>query len=415
MRYVLITYLPYSLTEKGQFKVDIDGWYWDLKAHMDYFDDLHVFAPMNEEIIPDTEDLTNVFSSDEIQFHPLPYFENQANFKDQAKFLLTLPKVVSIINREIKKDDIIHCTGNAIPPLGLIINFMCFLKGYKNRLLVMDADFISDMDLYSRTSENIFSRGFYTLLKAIYYPIYKYAINKTPLILVGGDNLLQRYGDDGNVVKYKNSWIKRKDIISDSMLNEKIHNRSGDHINLCFSATLIPKKNPSCAVKTVKILKERGIPCKLDILPIPFNGDTLEEEIKELIEKYELSDMVKIWGIVPYGEPFYKAIREHDIILVPNLSDEQPRIIFDAMANGTVVIGPTSKGFAIISNYENGILCNPQDPECFANAVEKLYHDRKILNKIALKGLETIKNNTIEKMHHSRKTYILETFELPSK
>ncbi len=411
MRYVLITYLPFSLTEKGRFRVDIDGWYWDLKAHIDHFEDLHVFAPMKEEKIPDNEELTNVFSSDEIQFHPLPYFENNAKIKDQTKFLFNLPKIISIIGREIKKDDIIHSTGAAIPPLGLAVNFVCFLKGYKKRLLVLDADFISDLDLYSKTSQNIFSKGFYKLLKTCYYPIFKYSIKKTPLTLVGGENLLQRYSDNGNVVKYKTSWIKGKDIISEAQLSKKIKNSSDECINLCFSATLIPKKNPACAIETVKILKKRGIRCKLDILPIPFNGDTLEEELKELIKKYGLSDIVNIWGIVPYGEPFYKAIREHDIILVPNLSDEEPRIIYDAMANGTVVIGSNSKGFAIISSNKNGILCNPDDPECFADAVEKLYNNRNMLSKIALNGLETIKNNTIEKMHYSRKKHIIETFQ----
>jgi len=126
--------------------------------------------------------------------------------------------------------------------------------------------------------------------------------------------------------------------------------------------------------------------------------------------KYELEDTVKFWGILPYGDPFYEALREHDVILVPNLSGEEPRIIYDAMANGTVVIGADLRSFSIISNYSNGILCDPQNPACFADAVEKLYKNKQLLNEIAYKGLETMEKNSMESMHEGRKKHILKTF-----
>ncbi|MGF7119236.1 glycosyltransferase family 4 protein [Methanobacterium oryzae] len=403
MRYVLITWLPFSQTEKGLYKIDIDGWYWDLKAHLEQFHDLHVFAPMKTDLLPDSSDITNTFSPDEIKFHPLPYFENQ------KQFILKLPKIVSIIAREIHRDDIIHNTATAVPPLGLITNFICLMKGYKKRLLIFDADFISDLELYNRTADNFLSKAFYLLLKQVYSPLFKFSIKNTPLVLVGGENLLDRYKYEGKVIRYKTSWVKKKDIISKSQLERKIEYSLKDGFNLCFAATLIPKKNPVCAIEAVKILKERGIPCKLNILPIPFKGDTLDEELKELIKKYNLADIVKIWGIVPYGEPFYNALREHDAILVPNLSGEEPRIIYDAMANGTVVIGSNLKGFSIISTNQNGILCDPTDPKCFADAVEKLYKNKDLLKKIVLNGLNTMEINTIENMHESRKKYIIET------
>jgi len=401
MRYVLITWLPFSLTEKGHYKIDIDGWYWDLKAHMEQFEDLHVFAPMKPEL--SEEDSKNIFTGDEITFHPLPYFDNQ------RQFLGNLPKIVSIIAREINKDDIVHNTATALPPLGLTANFICLLKGYKKRVLIFDADFIADLDLYSKSAGNPLSKTFYLILKTFYSPLFKFSIKNTPLVLVGGENLLDRYKDEGKVIRYKTSWVKKKDIISESQLEEKMKDSLKERINLCFSATLIPKKNPSCAIEAVKILKERNIPVKLSIMPIPFKGDTLEEELKEMVIKNDLSDVVDFWGIVPYGEPFYKAIRDHDAILVPNLSGEEPRIIYDALANGTAVIGANLKGFSIISTDKNGILCDPTNPKCFADAVEKLYWNKDLLREITFNGLETMKINTIENMHKSRKEHILQT------
>jgi glycosyltransferase involved in cell wall biosynthesis len=101
----------------------------------------------------------------------------------------------------------------------------------------------------------------------------------------------------------------------------------------------------------------------------------------------------------------------YDILLLPNLSGEQPRVLFDAMANGVLAIASDIVSLSdLITNDHNGILCDPRDPDSFAVAVERLYLNKKILEPLLYNGMLTARQNTIESMHEKRKSVIQATF-----
>jgi glycosyltransferase involved in cell wall biosynthesis len=152
------------------------------------------------------------------------------------------------------------------------------------------------------------------------------------------------------------------------------------------------------------------MPFKLSI----FGEGQMKEELKELVKKYELGDHVTFKGLIPYGETFYNALREYDAILVPNLSGEQPRIIFDAMANGLVVIGSTNPFKGIIKSGINGILCDPRNPESFALAVQRLYEDRGFQERLIYARIKTVEENTINSIHERRMKILINRLKLNS-
>ena len=39
-------------------------------------------------------------------------------------------------------------------------------------------------------------------------------------------------------------------------------------------------------------------------------------------------------GMLAYGESFFQMLQTHDVMLVPSVTDEQPRIIYDSFAAG---------------------------------------------------------------------------------
>jgi len=397
MRYVLVTHIPFALTPDGVYAVN-ELWGWDLKAHLGVFSDLHVFAPLD---LYDRNKFPYSFPKDSIVFHPLP------NFKNPFQFLMKLPKILYIFHKDILRDDIVHSTGTAYPPLGIIANILCLFKRYKKRIIVLDADFISDVELAMSLEKNFVKKLLLFLIKVFYSIIFKFCITYSPLTFVVGDSLYRRYKHYGNVVKIYASWIKNEDIISFTELKEKLKNfTEREYIKLCFVASLIPKKNPICAIEVAKILKERGIQFILHI----FGKGSEEKKLKALVKNYNLQDHVIFKGIVPYGKPFYETLRLYDAILIPNLSGEQPRIIFDSLANGVVVIGSDIESFSIISNGTNGLLCNPKNPKTFALAIEKLLYDKKLLENLVYAGIETVRENTIELMHKKRMQIINNVF-----
>lgn len=397
MRYIIVTPIPFALTPDGAYAVN-ELWGWDLKAHLDVFSNLHVFAPLD---LYDQDKFPYTLPKGSIYFHPLPFLKNP------IQFFIKLPKILDIFYRCIQEDDIVHSTGTPYPPLGIVADIFCLFKGCKKRIIVFDADFISDLELRINSEKSLIRRLFYFSIKKIYSLIFKFCIKTSPLTFVVGETLYERYKNYGNVVKIYASWVKEEDIVPSTYLKEKIKDISKrKEIRLCFAASLTPKKNPICAIEATKILKEKNIPVTLHIL----GEGPMKRELKKLVEKYDLSNCITFKDSVPYGKPFYDTLKKHDAILIPNLSGEQPRIIFDALANGVMVIGSNIKSFSIISNGVNGILCNPRDPRSFAHAVEKLYKDKKFLEKLIYAGIETVRENTIQSIHKKRMQIINNTF-----
>jgi glycosyltransferase involved in cell wall biosynthesis len=314
------------------------------------------------------------------------------------RFLINIPFILYIFNKKFKNTDLISFSSNPYPPLGIMANILCYVKNYKKTLFVIDADFINDLELKFNLEKKIIKRIALKFLKNFYLFIFNFCINNSMLTFVIGDKLFERYGKKDNVFKIYASWIKYQDIITLNELTEKIENKKLNKINICFIGTLKHTKNPITTIETIKILKKRKIPIKLDIIG---NGP-LKSELIKIVKTYNLSDQINFKEYVPYGEKFYNNLRKYDIIIIPNLSGEQPRIIFDAWANGVVIIGSKIKSFSIIINYLNGILCDPTKPICFANAIEKLYFNKTIIKKLVFKGRKQVEENTIESIYNKR-------------
>jgi len=406
VRYVLVTNLPFGLTPNGAYAVD-ELWGWDLKAHLEALNKhlphykLYVYAPMESY---DPKKHRYIFARDAIVFCPLP------NFKSKLEFIKNFPKIICIFLREFRKSDVLHSTATFYPPIGLTANLVGLFRRCSKRLLVIDADTIGDFELLAAMNKSI-RKLFYLVIKRLVALVLKIQIRLTPLVFVVGDVLYERFKNYRNVVKIYASWVRREDIISSASLLRKIESsKRSEKIKLCFAARLILKKNPVCAIQVAKILKSKGIPFKLDI----FGEGQMKEELKELVKKYELEDHVTFKGLIPYGETFYNALREYDAILVPNLSGEQPRIIFDAMANGLVVIGSTNPFKGIIKSGINGILCDPRNPESFALAVQRLYEDRGFQERLIYAGIKAVEENNINSIHERRMKILINRLKLNS-
>lgn len=398
--------MPYSI--KGNSYIVDKLWGWEIEAIINSLNDfeIHIFAPFK----PDYEiEFPFYIDTESVFFHPLPYFKPY--YQNILDFCKKLPKIMFTILNHIKKEDIVQIPGTAYPPIGLLTNYILFFKNYKKRIAVLDADFIGDIGVYLDYESNISKKLLFYIIKNFYAELSNFHVKSTPLTFVFGDNLFERYKKYGNVKKVYGSWIKENDIIKSSQINKKIDDAlKRDEIRLCFVGSLTTKKNPICAVNCAKILKARNIPFILDIM----GEGPLKTKIKKQLKENNLNEQVFLKGIIPYGGPFYNKLRIYDAILIPNLSGEQPRIIFDALANGVIVIGSDILSFSIISSEVNGFLCNPNEPLCFANVIENIYKDknRNLFEKLIYNGVQTANENTIEYIYNQRMEIIKKTFKI---
>ncbi len=85
-----------------------------------------------------------------------------------------------------------------------------------------------------------------------------------------------------------------------------------------------------------------------------------------------------------------------DIFVAPSItakdgdSEGMPTTIMEAMASGLPVIASSSSGIKeIITNEENGILCEEKSVSQLSNSIRKLLEDEKLYQKIAANGMIT--------------------------
>lgn len=401
MRYVIVTPLRYTINDHNLNTVE-QLWGLDLETNSKFIKNINVFAPFQEDqhLITQNGSMYTFPKDSSINFTSIP------NFKNYFDFFYKAPAIGYTLYTKICKDDIVHCVGTGYP-IGIIANIILWLKAHKKFIFVLDADFIKDLELKIKSKKSAFAKMFFKFIRSFYSYMLIFCIKTSPLTFVVGDNLYDKYQKYGNVHKIYASWVKETNIISDPEILERSNALLiKKKFKLTFVANLNYKKNPKAAIEVVRILKNREIPVTLDI----FGEGPLRSELETFVKDYNLSEIIKFKGVVSYNS-LNTVLKEYDLIIVPNLNGEQVRIIFDAMANGVVVIGSEIESFKkIIVNYKNGILCKPEDIEGFANLIEDLFANRSKMIKIIEEGVSTVKTHTIESMHKYRAEVISNYF-----
>jgi glycosyltransferase involved in cell wall biosynthesis len=118
-----------------------------------------------------------------------------------------------------------------------------------------------------------------------------------------------------------------------------------------------------------------------------FESDDYEKLFNEMIDKYQLNDFAKH---IPQQEKIEKWFAAADILLLPSYegSEGMGRVIFEAMACGTVPVGTNISGVNEAITTDTGILVNEHSPDEIAEAITKLLDDRSLLDNMRENGLK---------------------------
>jgi glycosyltransferase involved in cell wall biosynthesis len=103
----------------------------------------------------------------------------------------------------------------------------------------------------------------------------------------------------------------------------------------------------------------------------------------------------------------------YQAVVIPTISDEQPRIIFDAHARGVPVIASGTSGHTeFIGHMDNGLIVKPGDVDALAAAMDWATSHGAALQSMGLKGLEPMTVHTHQAMHRQRAEAIVKSFGL---
>ena len=133
--------------------------------------------------------------------------------------------------------------------------------------------------------------------------------------------------------------------------------------------------NPTMAIEVLKELKKtysKAVLCMVG----PDKDGTLND-VKQLIDKYELHDSVEITGVLSKKE-WHKKSEEFDIFINTTNVDNTPISVIEAMALGLPVVSTNVGGLPyLIDDNKDGVLVDKEQPILMAKKIVEIIEDSK--------------------------------------
>lgn len=112
----------------------------------------------------------------------------------------------------------------------------------------------------------------------------------------------------------------------------------------------------------------------------------------------ESEERIKFYGHVPFSDELFAFYRSADILVLPSRSEGTPRVLIEARAFGCPVVATRVGGIpSSIEDGVDGLLFESGDHQALAHIIADLIHNEAKRMSLAVKGVERVKNMTVEK------------------
>jgi len=220
------------------------------------------------------------------------------------------------------------------------------------------------------------------------------------------DEFLGPHSNAGHVTPA--SWIDENRILTDTEAEKIWANKIG-RVRVAVVARLVPEKGLGVLLACLSNYSNELINLDLTIV-----GDgPLKSEWIEFLRTYSGPVTVRLQTPLAYGDRFFKYIQSFDAIIVPSVSDEQPRIILDAFSQAIPILGSSTGGIReLVVHNENGRLFRPNDPQSLYNILSWAAQNRPSLRKFGMSALKLSRGRTHENMHAERHVILCRALDL---
>ena len=182
------------------------------------------------------------------------------------------------------------------------------------------------------------------------------------------------------------SWIDEDSIVSEP--NAEIIWRHKLDVRRqalpLFAGRLDAQKGVTVLLDAIRLLAAKDLHVTLDIL----GAGELLSMCRQIGDELQGGTRVKVLGTVAYGAPLFDLLRRYHAVVVPSISDEQPRIVYDAYSQGIPVLGTRTPGLrACIDESVTGWLVEPNDAAALATVIERASFDLSALERMGITAL----------------------------
>lgn len=203
-------------------------------------------------------------------------------------------------------------------------------------------------------------------------------------------------------------WVTREQIVGRNELETRLRARHpGSSLVVGFAGRLVFEKGVQVLLDALRRM-EPGVSISVRVL----GEGVLEDDMRRFEPPSGCDVALKFLGVIEYGEQFYREIDGWDVAVVPSLSVEQPRIVYDAFARGVPVIASDTPALhECVREGTDGFLFPVGDSEALMRLLVRVAQDRALLDRCAYHALETASAYTHERMHEDRAVLIQEAWQ----
>jgi glycosyltransferase involved in cell wall biosynthesis len=385
--------LPFFRDKTGKVFVN-DLWHKDLMMHLSYIDHLMIAAPCRfQEPPPDAKPLPATAATLEIiELPPQKGFWHS---------LRVMPTIVLRLSRAIRKAGIVHSAIAGWPiPMGWVVTPLALL--FRKPIVIVVESAPWRLQRGDRAGWRTRARA------ALQEFLGRSVLRNAALVICTQDEYCQSMlgpnQTHGFVIPA--SWIDEKNILPEFVAEELWQEKlsvSESRIRLLFVGRLVPAKGILILLEAMQQLSAEGIPIALDILgegPLKGQCEFVASALRSLTT-------VTLLGTVPYGVPLFELIRGYDAVVVPNISDEQPRIVFDAYSQAVPILASDTPGLrSCVKSGELGLFAGSNDVSGLAALLRYAAGHRSELRRLGLQSLAYAYRMTHQEMHRQRATLL---------
>ncbi|HEY8923816.1 MAG TPA: glycosyltransferase [Polyangia bacterium] len=386
--YLLVVPIPVYVDGEGRRWVDA-LWYKDLVLHLDYIRDLTIACPqVHAAPKPGARSLDGL----SVGFVALP------RPGGRLRNLLSAPKLVAALWRGIAAADVVHTGPGDWNPLslGTLSSAIAQLQR-KFRLVLVESSW---WRLLPGQRAGLAER----LGAAASEMVSQLCVSTADLAVFTQaeyQDTLLFHRERGHVLNA--SWVDEEDILSEAAAAEVWSRKANpERVRFLFAGRLARSKGVLDLLAAVRSLEGAGVEVAVDIM-----GDGELRAACLSAESTGPGVVVRVLDPVEYGPPFLEALRGYHALLVPNLGDEQPRIVFDAYSQAVPVLASATPGLKeCVEEDVTGRFFPPGSPAELAHMIGWAAREVPTLMKLGMNGRRRAETVTHRQMHSRRHVII---------
>ena len=395
-RYLMVNGIPYYVDDDGRVWLD-RLWHRDFVRHMTYLTRLTFAAPAYRRAEAGETDLVRVDVPDgvELRFVAIPKQESKLGA------LRNLPRTARVLWKEVAASEIVHSGIAGWPfPVGWLANAAAMLQR-KSLVIVVES---APWRLTGET-DNRWKRR---LGAVVTETLGRWFVNHAAVSFFTQPNyretLLTHGAGPGYVTPA--TWIDENDILDLQGAERvwKAKRESSGNVRLLFAGRLAQEKGVEILLDAVELLRARGLQVDIDIIG--------EGPLRSRCEQSAAaggSTRVRVLAPVPYGAAFFQLLGQYHGVVVPSLSDEQPRIVFDAYSQAVPVLASDSSGLKpYVFPGRTGWLIARGDSRALAEGIAEAIASPATMERLGLLALGYAVTITHGRMHLERWRLLVE-------